>query len=454
MARRHTLQTLVDALTREIETAMPWRPGDRLPPQRILARDRGIAASTVSRVYRELARRGLVVGETGRGTYVRAAAPPVAATPIAPSTLSVDLALNVPVLPEQARLLADSLAPLLRNSAAFEAALRPVDVTGTPQARQAATRFLSEPRRGRPRIDPARLIFTASAKQALLAVIAALTKPGDRVATDALTYPMINTISARLHIELVPVPMDEEGMRADLLEAAHLRTPLRAVYCQPTLHNPVGISMSERRRAEIVRVLKRHRVIAIEDAVYSFLAPQHPTLYSTAPDQVVLIDSLSKRLSPGLTAGIIAVPAALIKPVAQSVRAQACGPTGFALAACTRWMTDGTATAISMAKRRDAATRQRVLKTIFTGVRGATLTSGSHAYHAWLTLPAGWRADAFEAAAAAKGIAVLPASAFSVVPGHVPNAVRLALASPTLETLESALTTLATLARQHDPARA
>ena len=47
------------------------RPGDRLPPQRDFAYARGIAVSTASRVYAELARRGLVLGEVGRGTYIR-----------------------------------------------------------------------------------------------------------------------------------------------------------------------------------------------------------------------------------------------------------------------------------------------------------------------------------------------------------------------------------------------
>ncbi|MGH3460567.1 MAG: GntR family transcriptional regulator, partial [Kribbellaceae bacterium] len=49
------------------------RPGDRLPPQRRFARENGIASSTASRVYGELVRRGLAVGEVGRGTFVRAA---------------------------------------------------------------------------------------------------------------------------------------------------------------------------------------------------------------------------------------------------------------------------------------------------------------------------------------------------------------------------------------------
>ena len=52
------------------------RPGERLPTQRAFAHVRGIATSTASRVYSELIRRGLAVGEVGRGTYVRAGGPP------------------------------------------------------------------------------------------------------------------------------------------------------------------------------------------------------------------------------------------------------------------------------------------------------------------------------------------------------------------------------------------
>jgi len=61
--RPGTLQALVSALAADI-AAGRRRPGDRLPPQRTLARERHMAASTVSLAYRELARRGLVVGET------------------------------------------------------------------------------------------------------------------------------------------------------------------------------------------------------------------------------------------------------------------------------------------------------------------------------------------------------------------------------------------------------
>jgi len=441
IVKPQTLRTLVAELGAEITMGRRWRPGDRLPPQREFARDRGIAASTVSRVYRELARRGLVVGETGRGTYIRAAAAPVGSALAEPSGAEVDLALNVPILPNQARLLADSLAPFLRRSTAFEEALRPVATTGNPSARRVAAGFLS---RGHWRIDPEHVLFTGNGKQGLAAVLAAILRPGERLGTDALTYPVLKAIAARLRIELVPIPMDDRGMQPDALATAHMKAPLRAIYCQPALHNPVGTTMPERRRAEVARVLGRHDLLAIADAVYAFLAVDLPPLAALAPERVVVIDSLSKRLAPGITVGMIVAPARLAGPIATAVRSSAFGPSGFALEACTRWMADGTAAAVGAAKRRDASNRQRILRKAFAGLM---LSSDPRSYHAWLTLPATWRADTFVAAAAREGIAVVPGAAFAVSHGHSPNAIRLALASPTIEMLAVALTTLAGFAR-------
>src|SRR6476659_3395793 len=60
---------LADTVAAEIANGA-LKPGDRLPPQRRFAYERKIAVSTASRVYTELLRRGLVVGEVGRGTFI------------------------------------------------------------------------------------------------------------------------------------------------------------------------------------------------------------------------------------------------------------------------------------------------------------------------------------------------------------------------------------------------
>jgi DNA-binding transcriptional MocR family regulator len=63
-------------------------------------------------------------------------------------------------------------------------------------------------------------------------------------------------------------------------------------------------------------------------------------------------------------------------------------------------------------------------------------------YHLWLTLPAHWRSQTFVTAAARRDIALTPSTTFAVTPGHAPNAVRLALAAPTMDQLDVGLRTI------------
>ncbi|MDQ0749890.1 DNA-binding transcriptional MocR family regulator [Streptomyces africanus] len=156
------------------------KPGQRLPPQRAFARRRGIASSTAGRVYGELVRRGLVVGEVGRGTFVRAAPDGPAGRALAepgPGDALVNLELNYPSAPGQPELLAPVLAPLLRPDVLAEALL-PAAATGTESAREAVAALLATPG-WRP--APDRLLFTGNARQAIAAALASLVRPGGRV---------------------------------------------------------------------------------------------------------------------------------------------------------------------------------------------------------------------------------------------------------------------------------
>ncbi|MGE0866874.1 MAG: PLP-dependent aminotransferase family protein [Vicinamibacterales bacterium] len=433
-----TYRALVEQLARDIADGR-LRPGDRLLPQREFADQRGIAASTASRVYGELARRGLISGEVGRGSYVRAAARVPA--PAEPAPGRVNLEINLPVLPAQAALLARSLQPLARRPSVMSAALEAAAVAGPAGARHTVAAFLE--RRGwSPAVDG--ICFTGNGKQALAAVIAALVPRGQRLGAEAITYPMVKVLASGLGVEVVPIAMDEHGLRPDALAAAHRKAPLRAVYCQPTLHNPLGMSMPAGRRAELAASLQRHDVVAIEDLVYAFLAGDEPPLAAGAPDHAVVVDSLSKRIAPGISIGYVAAPIALAPSIASAVRAGAWAASGLSMQLCLRWIADGTAATLSAAKRRDAATRQRLLRTL---LRGLDVRSNPKSYHAWLLLPERWRADAYVAAAAQRGIGITPAAAFTVSPGHAPNAVRIALASPSLAELEPALGALAAIAR-------
>ena len=189
------------------------RPGERLPPQREFAYARGIAVSTASRVYAELARRGLVIGEVGRGTYVRSDLNSPRAIPVEPPPSAVDLQRTVTFLPEQEVVITDTLAKLGRG-AAVEAAMQQVGPMGTPQAQAVAAQFLSAEGYAP---HPADIRFAGNGRQAIAAALAALASPGERIGCEPLTYPAVRGIAARLGITLVPVAMDADGMCPEAL---------------------------------------------------------------------------------------------------------------------------------------------------------------------------------------------------------------------------------------------
>lgn len=430
---------VADSIAAEIEAGR-LRPGDRLPPQRIFARRHGIANSTAARVYRELTRRGLTVGEVGRGTFVRAADPRPGPALAEPAGSRIDLELNYPVVPEQSKLLADGISPLLRADV-LESSMRPVGAAGTPLARGVAADLLA---RGQWHPDPERLLFAGNGRQAIAAALAALVPSGGRVGVEELTYPVFKGIAARAGVTLVPLRVDAAGLDPAAVEAAARKAPLKALYVQPTMHNPLSISMPVERRAELADILTRLDLPAIEDTIWSFLRDDLPPLAAFAPEHTILVDSLSKRLAPGLSLGFAVMPGSAVAPVAMALRSGGWTPMRFALEAATRWLTDDTARSVAAAKQRDAAMRQEIAA---GHLDGFALRSDPRSYYCWWELPSPWRADTFVAAAARHGIAVTPAAAFAVGRNSAPNAIRLGLASPPPDTLSRALATLADLAR-------
>jgi DNA-binding transcriptional MocR family regulator len=250
---------------------------------------------------------------------------------------------------------------------------------------------------------------------------------------------VVKAVAARLGVTLVPLEMDDEGLLPKAVEQA----AVRAVYVQPTLHNPLGVSMSDRRRTDLARVLAGKDLPAVEDGIYTFLRDDRPPLAAHAPDHVTLVDSLSKRIAPGLTLGYLVPPAATVAALAGAIRSGGWAATRFALEAATQCTADGTAEKIATAKRADAAARQRL---VAGRLAGFAVHADPGAYHCWWELPEPWRAEMFVAAAARHGIAVTPAAAFAVGQSRAPNAVRLALSAPSPEVLASTLDTLANLA--------
>lgn len=408
------------------------RAGERLPPQRRFARSRGIAGSTASRVYAELARRGLVVGEVGRGTFVRAVAPPADPPGGEPARARVDLELNFPSLPGQSELLARGLSDVLRPDA-FGAASAPAPVGGTAEPRRVAANLLGG-------VDPDGVSFAGNGRQAIAAAVAALVPPGGRLGVEALTYPVVRGIAANRGVTLVPLELDDHGVLPGALEHA----AVDAVYLQPALQNPLGVTMPQERKRSFAEAARARRIPVIEDRVNAFLCDE-PRLADHIPECTIIVDSLSKRVAPGLTVGFVSAPASRRDDVGRGLRCGGWAAPGFAVEAALRWIGDGTVAELVAGKRADARRRQELVR---AKLRGFAVRADERSYHCWWELPEPWRADTFVAAAARRGIAVTPAASFTITEAHAPSAVRLALAAPPESVLENALDTLAGIANR------
>jgi DNA-binding transcriptional MocR family regulator len=442
MAKSEYLK-LADTIAAEIAEGT-LKAGDRLPPQRNFAYERKIAVSTASRVYAELLRRGLVVGEIGRGTFIAGDTRRSAALPSEPRGMRIDFEFNYPILPDQTALIAKSLNGL-EKQAALDAALRQSTSVGTPAIRSVAAAYLSK---GAWSPSAEQLVFTGNGRQGIAAALAAVVPTGGRCGVEALTYPFVKGIAARLGIALVPLATDEGGVRPDSVQKAHREAHLSAIYVQPVIHNPLGITMSPARRADLLRVVEKLKLPIIEDNVYAFLDDEAP-LAALAPERCIVIDSLSKKVAPGLALGFIVPPQRQRETVMASVRSGGWTASGFAFAAAQRMMSDGTVAELVKLKRLDARARQKLAA---DRLAGFATQANEKAYHLWLTLPSHWRSQTFVAAAARRDIALTPSTTFAATPGHAPNAVRLALAGPTMDQLDIGLSALAAMlnAREDD----
>jgi DNA-binding transcriptional MocR family regulator len=424
---------VVDAFSEQIRSGkLP--PGTRLPTHRALSAKHGIALVTATRVYAELETMGLVIGETGRGTFVRetAVAQALGIDQRAIADDMVDLNFNYPSLPGQAEILRTALRQLAL-SGDLDALLRYQPHGGRPHERAIFARYLAA--RGL-KTDANSVVIVDGAQHGLATTCMALLNPGDVVAADYLTYPGIKVLAAALKLELVSIPPHGDGTDLDFLEQLCNTRPVRAVYVQPTVHNPLGWVMSAGQRQGLVSLARHHGVILIEDAPYAFLdehAP--PPLANLAPELTVHVSGFSKSAATGLRVGLVATHSAWIPRIERAIRATTWNTPGVMTAIVCGWLEDGTISRFEAEKRRDAKRRQAVVTEIF-GKNSCVRHPVS--YFAWLPLSEAMRADRVEKELLSHRISVSTAEPFAVS-NQAPQAIRIALGSVDIDKLRYAL---------------
>lgn len=412
------------------------RPGDRLPPQRRLAEHLAVDLTTVTRAFGEARERGLIDAVTGRGSFISSRQEQEGP--------ALDLSMTIPPAPKGLRLgelMQRGIAEILARSDADQL-MNYHGGAGSLAERAAGGAWLA-PLLGP--VTPQRIAVAPGAQAALNALLSLQARPGDTILTEPLTYPGLIGAARQRGLAMAPVASDADGPLPDALDDAALRSGARLFALTPTLQNPTCVTISERRRLDLVAVARRRDLILIEDDPYSPLAGDAPAaLAALAPERTWHVATLSKVLTPGLRTAFVAMPEGIDSaPFLGALRATALMPAPLMTALATHWIRIGVAKDLLEGVRREAAERQLLAREILPG----TMQGHPHALHIWQPLPAHWERDRLIEHARIAGLGVMAADAFSTG-GATPDAIRIALgAIPERARLAEALGLLAGLIR-------
>jgi DNA-binding transcriptional MocR family regulator len=426
--KRPRYVAIADALSRDIARGI-LAEGARLPTHRELAECLGVTVGTVTRGYAEAERRGLTVGEVGRGTFVRRRSEPddfgwrEAALPGAgEGVLDMSLASTwVPPDGEEGRLLGRTLEEIARSRSLDELMMYN-PATALPRHRATAAEWI----RGIGLdVSPEQIVVTSGAQHAMLVILAALLSPGDTLLAEELTYPGLKAVARMLGLRLHGVAMDEEGITPEALDAACAESGARAVYCVPTIQNPTSATMSEERRRGVADVARERGLYVLEDQIHVAQYPDRiPPLASFAPERTLHITTLCKAATFGLRIGFVSAPGQVVERIRSGVRSSLWMPAPLMTEVTTRWIADGTAERLGRRKLEELRARHEIVREVF----GQRLEYRTHpaSLHVWVHLADPLRSDECVAQARQRGILIAGAEAFAVG-REVPAAVRVAL---------------------------
>lgn len=328
---------LLAALRRDIGDGT-LAPGTKLPPHRDLAHRLGIGLGTVTSVYGEAARQGLLIATVGRGSFVADTLPKTGG-----ANGLIELSRNLPPLIFAQRRFGPALARISKRGDLSQL-IDYAPPAGHDAHRRSAANWLLRVS-GLQDVRADRLIITAGGQQAMSLALDALCRPGDTIMTEAATYFGVRSIAQEGGYRTIGLAMDEQGLLPEPFERA-AAAGARVLYTLPTLQNPTGRIMSDGRRAEIAAIARRHDVWIVEDDLYSAFAVGNapPPLAAYAPERCFYINGTSKAIAPGLRTGFLVVPDDdHLDRVLRRIRAQIYAPSAMGALIGSQWMEDGTA---------------------------------------------------------------------------------------------------------------
>ncbi|MHB8153300.1 MAG: aminotransferase-like domain-containing protein, partial [Bacillati bacterium] len=424
----------------------------RLPPERAMADRLAVNRSTIVRAYRDLVTDGLIEQRVGSGSRVvgqlrstrtaRAGSIPwwVTLPPWRVGEFPMVLG-ELAAKQEEGRLsfvqgvAPDEPSPLAELAEAFGRVARDPrlvlsygDSEGYEPLRAAIAARLHG--RGATALTPKNLIVLTGSTQGIMIVAQSLAEPGDEIVVEQPSYPGALQIFQICGLRAIAVPVDDDGMRVDHVEAILRTRRPRFIYTMPSLHNPTGATMNVDRRERLVILAKRAGVPIVEDDPYGPLAaPSSPPLLALAPDHVVYLSTFSKTIAPSLRVGFLAAPRMILERLLLRKQAYDMATSLYAQAAICDYLERGYDAHVDLL-REELLLRRRLADEAIARHWPAAIRASKPGggFYLWATMPRELRARPLLDAAERLGASFLFGEAFYVGSGGDHN-FRLALTS-------------------------
>lgn len=315
---------LAAGLRRLLEQGV-FATGSTLPPERALADRLAVSRNTVSAAYSELRLEGWVDARQGSATTVTAASfSPVAAhrsnsffaTLLQEYPNVIDLTVAVPDASPVVQEVLASLDRQLSDGRAI-ASGHGYYPQGYPPLRARLAELLTESGLA---TTPDELLITSGAQQAISLAIRGLTRPGDKVGVEELSFPGALDSIALSGATTVPLPMTDNGVDLDALAEMIVARRPRLLFLIPTFHNPTGATLDYTDRKRLVSLIAEAGITTIDDMTLSDLdlsdsAPVPLAAIQTAAP-IVTVGSLSKVYWGGLRLGWLRANETLVRQLA------------------------------------------------------------------------------------------------------------------------------------------
>jgi GntR family transcriptional regulator/MocR family aminotransferase len=426
-------------------------PGVKLPATRELAQELGVNRATVAQAYEELVAAGWARAHVGQGTFV-AEPPGVQATPnpVAPRPAQLNWpglfsrsAQIVAADDDRTRALVSAAAANpgvitfaggmpdsgLFPTEAFRRVLNDViredgasllqyyPAGGYPPLRQYLSTYLL---RFGLEARPDDILIVNGSQQGFDLIARTLLDPGDAVAIEEPTYPRALQVFRSFGAQPLAVPWDAAGPSVDAFERLLDRHAPKLFYCQPSAHNPTGLSLAPETARRLLEAAGRHQVPIVEDgfdgSLYYGERPAVPLKAMDRSGVVIYIGTFSKVLFPGLRLGWLVGPRPVLDRLLAAKQLADLHTSALLQAAvhrfCERKLLDRHVVRVA----REYARRRALL---LAGLRRrmpreTTWTEPTGGFSLLLTLPPGLDAEALLPAAIEHGVAFTPGATFFV----------------------------------------